>query len=126
MSGSKHAIAASCAVAAALCLSLWLVSKNRSNRHCGRRASRGATASKHIDDLNCRASDTQDRCRPEEEEQVFALYAAGESESEPSCPPMELSEAVCALLESFDVDPVRGKLNHPADSYMYMIPFRKQ
>eukprot|EP00903_Cladosiphon_okamuranus_P008355 g8036.t1 len=45
---------------------------------------------------------------PEDDEQVFSLFESGNVE--PHDPPMELSKSVLALLESFDVDPVRGFL----------------
>eukprot|EP00752_Nemacystus_decipiens_P012084 g10714.t1 len=51
---------------------------------------------------------TADRRPPEDDQQEFSLFES--VDAEPSAPPMELSRIVLALLESFDVDPVRGFL----------------
>lgn len=55
---------------------------------------------------------TTDRRPPEDDQQVFSLYES--VDAEPHAPPMELSRSVLALLESFDVDPVRGEACLPA------------
>ena len=103
--------ATSLALLAALCLSLVLGAKSRRDRICcaeRRTCKRDEFKSgKSVDN-----DDTQytsiDRRAPEDEP-VFSLYGGSDSDAEPSAPPMKLSTSVLALLDSFDVDPVRGK-----------------
>lgn len=115
--------AASLAAAAALCFSLVLVVKSRRNRATRvERTSAAAGATRRTtwfarkNDQNTTSvvdrgedSNAVGR-RPPGSGQVFALYGDGESDAEPSTPPMALSEEVLDLLKSFDVDPVRGEL----------------
>lgn len=97
MAVGQHSVAAApLGVAAGLCFAALLVAnywKNRSHRAACHR------------DLNLVAV-TPDRRAPEDE-QVFSLYES--VDAEPHAPPMELSRSVLALLESFDVNPVRGE-----------------
>lgn len=94
----RHAVAAvPLGVAAAVCISAFLAANYQKTR-------RIASKQDHVD-VNPVAVATGRRAP--EDEQVFSLY--GSVDAEPHAPPMDLSRSVLALLESFDVDPVRGE-----------------
>lgn len=95
-------------VAAALCISALLAVNHRKNR--GRSSRTADTRKQDRIDLNPVAV-TTDRRPPEDDEQVFSLFES--ADAEPHAPPMELSRSVLALLELFDVDPVRGESIFP-------------
>lgn len=104
--------ATSLALVAALCISLVLGAKSRRDRACcaERRTCKQdkfKSSSSVQDDGTSR--DTAMDPRVHENGPVFSLYGGGDNDTEPSAPSMELSTSVLALLESFDVDPVRGK-----------------
>ncbi|CAN0078752.1 unnamed protein product [Scytosiphon promiscuus] len=104
----RHTALASLGAAAVIGTHLILWSKSRRNR-AGRTAAVHPPARLKEDvtrDVGAAATDR----RPPEKEQVFSLYGGGEGDGEPSAPPIGLSQNVLALLESFDVDPVRGFL----------------
>lgn len=108
MAGRHQTTAAfSLGVAAALYVSALLVANVRKNRgHGGSRIARKTNQENVGVDLS-RAAVPTDRRAPEDDEQVFSLFES--VDAEPHDPPMELSRSVLALLESFDVDPVRGE-----------------
>lgn len=113
MGGSQqHVAAASLGLAVALCIPLVLVVRYRKSR-VYRIAPRALN--KPVMERAPLATTTAAAVRraPEEDEQVFSLYGRGDGDSsvdaEPLAPPIELSGSVLALLDSFDVDPVRGE-----------------
>lgn len=138
MAGSQQPVVVAAAavplgIAAALCIPLLLVANyqrrnrahnkpkqldddNRLNCCVGRAPSiiAGAGAGMTAGAMTTAAADR----RAPEDEHVFSLYGGhgGDdddesvgADAEASSPPMELSSSVLVLLESFDVDPVRGK-----------------
>lgn len=84
-------------VAAAVCASALLAVTYREHRGHRRRVAGRQTP----------VNPATDRRAPEDDQQIFSLYEG--VDAEPHAPPMELSGGVLALLESFDVDPVRGE-----------------
>lgn len=111
--GTEHqriAVASLGAAAAVVCIHLLWSAKCRRDRVCRTTAAVHPPALLNNAVLATRVAvvAATDR-RPPEEGQVFSLYGGGEGEGEPSAPPMRLSESVLALLDLFDVDPVRGK-----------------
>lgn len=107
-------------VAAALCFSALLAANFRKNR--GHRSRIAGKQKQDRVDSNPAAVTTTDRRPPEDDEQAFSLFeSAG---AEPHAPPMELSRSVLALLESFDVDPVRGESFLRVESYRMCHPCR--
>ena len=103
----------SLAVVVVLCISLILSSKSRRDRACcadTRTCKQDEFKSSNSPDAEHDGTShhiARDRRAPEDEP-AFSLYGGGVSDAEPSAPSMELSTSVLALLESFDVDPVRG------------------
>ena len=109
------------ALVATLCISVVMGNMTRRNRACcdnERRTCKQDDNLKSTKNGRCRCGEaTVDRGagmdrRAPENEPVFSLYGGdgGDNDTEPRAPPMKLSASVLALLESFDVDPVRGKL----------------
>ncbi|CAB1097061.1 unnamed protein product [Ectocarpus sp. CCAP 1310/34] len=114
MGGSQqHVAAASLGLAAALCIPLVLVVRYRKSRAYPIAA---RALNKPVMERTPPATTTAAAVRraPEEDEQVFSLYGRSDGDSnvdaERLAPPIELSGNVLALLDSFDVDPVRGFL----------------
>lgn len=107
--GHQHIAAASLSAAAVVVVPFFLWAIHRKNRAGGTVVVHPpGKLNKDVTREAGAAAAATDR-RPPEDEQVFSLYGSGEGEREPSVPPMELSKCVLALLDSFDVDPVRGK-----------------
>lgn len=112
MGGSQqHAAAASLGVAVALCIPLVLVVRYRKSRVY--RIAPRALNKPVVERTRATTTTAAVRRAPEEDEQVFSLYGRGDGDSgvdaEPLAPPIELSGSVLTLLDSFDVDPVRGE-----------------
>ncbi len=112
MAASTQAITSTLGATVAVCVSLVVVANYRKKRVlpgelCDAKSrQRGqapaAAAAAAVAHRDRRAAEN-------EQEQVFSLYEKTTVDAEPRDPPMELSKSVLALLESFDVDPVRGE-----------------
>jgi len=90
----------------AACISLVLVANYRRKRALA--GELGDVKSRHGSQPPAAPATAYRERRAPENEQVFSLYESV-GDAEPRNPPMELSKSVLALLESFDVDPVRGE-----------------